>query len=109
MVSPELIATVLSIWRCWIVGASIPEESVSTALLTSCLISMVTRPLLFTRGVTSSMTPVVLYWISFTVGAAGSILLTDCRDGMGISSPILILAVWLSSTIREGEDRTLRS
>ena len=68
---------------------------------------MVTKPPAFTRGVTCKVTPVLRYSISLTVGALASIVLVEVRVGIGISSPTLIVAVWLSSTISDGEERML--
>ena len=60
-----------------------PEVVVGTTSLTSCRISMVTRPPALTRGVTLRITPVSRNSTELTMGAAGSVTLTAVWMGTG--------------------------
>ncbi len=70
---------------------------------------MVTKPPVLTRGVTRRITPVSKYSISLTTGASSAVTPTADRVATGTWSPTWISAVWLSSTISDGDEMMLRS
>ena len=105
IVSPLCTATVLLIFRCWMVGVRLPAEPGARSL-TSCSISRTTSPPEFTRGVTVSSTPVSRNSTFCRLLASVSVLCCCCVV-TGTSSPTWMLASWLLSTISVGEDTTL--
>src|SRR5262245_34864441 len=91
------------------VGETIPEVVVGTAVLTSCSISSSTRPPSLMRGVMFKIMPVVRMLTALTIGAPGTCTATaDCVT-IGTSSPTCKVARLLSSTIKVGEDTILTS
>src|SRR5215470_17178194 len=91
------------------VGETIPEVVVGTAVLTSCSMSSRTRPPSLMRGVMFKMMPVLRMFTELTIGAPGTCTATaDCVT-IGTSSPTCKVARLLSSTIKVGEDTMLTS
>src|SRR4029077_12899055 len=91
------------------VGETIPEVVVCTAVLTSCSISSSTRPPSLMRGVMFRIIPVLRMFTELTIGAPGTCTATaDCVT-IGTSSPTCRVARLLSSTIKVGEETILTS
>src|SRR5262245_24958230 len=91
------------------VGETIPEVVVCTAVLTSCSISSSTRPPSLMRGVMLRIMPVLRMFTELTIGAPGTCTATaDCVT-IGTSSPTCRVARLLSNTIRVGEDTMFTS
>src|SRR5450759_3355959 len=90
--------------RLLMVGEFSPEVVVFKALLTSWLISILTRPPALIWGITDRITPVSRYCTELTTTPVA-----PSADGpaVGTLSPTWILAVWLSATMMWGEDRIL--
>ena len=108
---PDCTATVVSTFRCAIIGLFCRVEMLDVVvwltLLTSWTMSSVTRPPELTRGVTARMTPVSRYSIELTIGASAEIVLCDDCVEIGTWSPTCSVAVSLSRTNSCGADITL--
>jgi hypothetical protein len=92
----------------WLVTSVVTAEA-STSL-TSCAISIVTRPPALTLGVTSRMTPVGRYSTLLLVAkSAVARGVASVRVVTGTWLPTSNFAVWLSRTNTCGDEMTLRS
>jgi hypothetical protein len=80
---------VLAMRRCEIVGVRDGPPGWGTTALISCSMSMVTRPLELTRGMTFRITPVSRKRIELTMGAFGTSIAAVCCVDTGTSSPTL--------------------
>ena len=89
-----LLTLIVLVSRRWVkVGELMVEEVVVSTSLTDWLISMVTKPPEFTRGVTSRMMPVSLYWTLLSTNGLAVTVLVAVWVMIGTTSPTWSRAV----------------